>query len=946
MRVIYIISASLVILSGLMGTTLADGSIYHQVVSEAAAQEPLTLEAVVEAEDAAVITTSIYYRVKGQTAYLEVPMSSAGGNLFFGTLPAGDITTAGLEYYIIAMLADESVLAFPVDDPEVNPLSVTVRPSMEQAMEDVFKETPTDLTSADVLILSPEPMQFYLPEDVVIGVSLFNILDLDDSSIRLFIDGQDVTSQAEVSADLVTYSPAAMGSGAHQVEVRMNRSSGAAYEPVAWRFLVTEKVSVTTERAFRQSGTITPSYNRTVVDEEILKVSSMRMSYRGGWDWLQFRGSVKLTSEEDKYKSPRNRYSAAFQTPLLKIGVGDVTPRFNRFAMDGKRLRGYDANLTLKLFNLRVAQGELDRVIQGRPDKAYGTPEYSFGDGVHQIGLSRSNYTFKRNILAIRPSFGTGQRFELVPLFVIKAKDDIASVDHLVSDGEVDIPAELGSHPAFMSEDWYGSTATHDTVIVGEDTSITTKSRVVDISRLMELAEQYGDLYVNLPESDWSGKKPEDNLVIGSSISMASKKRRFVVQSGFAFSMLNKNIWDPVLSRAGLDTLAPGDDQVDGKVMGELALESLPDPANFEDYFHMNLNQVPLVPIAIDSTSLSKPLRMLTKMPSLAYHATAKLNYLRNFITLEYQQVGPQFNSLANPNLQRNVRVRTFSDRLRLFKNKLFLTAVFRNTDDDIVKVRVDDDPNTGRDESLDSEPITTTNTVNLSANLNLGFGLPSVSIGQRTYERNNGVEDTVHTLFADEIIIRDDRENTLTTSRTFGLTYRLMLLESSHNLNLNIASTVVEDQIKQRFGDASTTAPGATSNILSLGASSRFSKRLETNFVLTTNNAEIGESGDSLYVTQDIFELNASARILLLNDKLGVRGGVRFTSNKTNQDDNPIAPPSFTQFSISGGTSYSLVENLRLVTEFQLKSKAVEIDGVATTLPSSTIAARLEYLF
>jgi hypothetical protein len=933
-----------------MATTLADGSIYHQVVMDVVAQEPLTLEAVVESEDAAVLSTSIYYRIKGQTAYLEAPMSSAGGNLYFGTLPAGDITTDGLEYYIIAMLEDESILAFPVDNPEVNPIAVSVRPAIEQAADDVFEEPTTDLASADFLILSPEPMQFYLPEDVVVGVSLFNIQDLDDSSIRLLIDGQDVTPQSEVSADLVTYSPPALEDGAHQVEVHMNRSSGAAYEPVAWRFLVTEKAAVTTERTYRQSGTITPSYNNTVVDEEILEVSSLRMSYRGGWDWLQFRGNVKLTSQEDPYKSPRNRYSAAFQTPLLKFGIGDVTPRFNRFAMDGKRLRGYDANLTLKLFNLRVAQGELDRVIQGRPSEVYDTPEYGYIDSLsaHEINLSRSSYTFKRNILAIKPSFGAGQRFELVPLFVIKAKDDIASVDRLIGDGDVDIPAELGGHPAFMSEDWYGSTATHDTVIVGADTSITAISRALDMNRLMELAEQYEDLYVNLGEKDWYGKTPQDNLVIGSSLSMASKKRRFVVQSGFAFSMLNKNIWDPVLDKAGLDSLAPGDtDPTDGLIADAISIDALPfDPASFENTFHMNLNQVPLVPVATDSATLANPFKLLAKMPSLAYHATVKLNYLRNFITMEYQQVGPQFNSLANPNLQKNVRIRSFSDRLRLFKNKLFLTAVVRNTDDDIIKVRVEDNPETGRDESLDSEPITTTNTVNLSARLNLGFGLPSFAIGQRTYARNNGVEDTVHTEFAGETVIRDNRENTLTTSRTFGLTYRLMLLESSHDLNLNFVTTSVEDQIEQRYGDASSTSPGASSRVFSLGANSRFSERLETNFVLSTNNSEIGESGDELYVKQDIFQVDASTRILLFNDKLGVRGGVRFTSNQTNQDDNPIAPPSFTQFSIRGGTSYSLIENLRLVTEFQLKSKSVEIEGEATTLPSSLISTRLEYIF
>ena len=66
----------LLLISGLGGRNSAEGTIFHRVPDEINAQEPLTLEAVVEVEGATVTSVIIYYRVKGQIAYLEAPMSS------------------------------------------------------------------------------------------------------------------------------------------------------------------------------------------------------------------------------------------------------------------------------------------------------------------------------------------------------------------------------------------------------------------------------------------------------------------------------------------------------------------------------------------------------------------------------------------------------------------------------------------------------------------------------------------------------------------------------------------------------------------------------------------------------------------------------------------------------------------------------------------------------
>lgn len=928
-----------ILASGVMASSYAEGVIYHNPPTETTEQEPLTLEAIVEVEDANVVSGSIYYRLRGQATYQLNPMSAAGGGLFLGTIPAADIIAPGLEYYIVATLDDQSILSYPVDNPEVNPVFVAVQ-TVSERITSAIEELTLETDEANILILSPEPMQIYLAEEVVIAASLFNVQDIDVSSIRIMLDGQDVTAEADITSDLIVYTPPSLAMGPHPVEILINRTSGTPYAPVAWRFLVTERATATTAQAFRQSGSITPLYRRDNIDDELLEVSSLRFSYRAGWNWLQISSSLKLTSEEDPYKAPRNRYSATFQTPLLTLGIGDVTPRFGRFGLDGKRLRGYDANLTLGLVNLRVAKGELERAIQGRPEQAFSVID--FDSAADTLYISRGGYAFRRDILAIRPSLGSGERFELAFSY-LKIKDNVASVNQIVDDGIVTIDSsDAADDNIFASANWI------------DDTLRTIYYR--DLMRIPGLS-------VSLPEDDWTGKTPQDNLVIGSSLSLTMDQRRFTMQTGFALSMLNKNIWDPVLTKDELDTFAPGDDTTDGFIGGEggINLEDLPiDPSDLENIFHINLNQVPLLPIAIDSASLANPFKLISKMPSLAYHGTLKLNYMRNFITLEYQQVGPEFNSLANPNLQKNVRSRSISDRIRLFDNRLFITAVHRATDDDIVKV--------------EGDPITSTQMTNITANINPGEGLPSLSLGQRRYTRDNGIDTLTISLDAEDnpIDTTDSREEMLSRSTNLGLSYRLQLLTSTHDLNLNIANTAITDQISKR--DPSFKSLAANSRVVSLSAVSYLTPELETSVVISSNKSEVGE--EDYLITQNISTTDLSARLLLMDGSMRVRGGFRIKTNETNQDENSQAPASFRQLSLRGGVSYELIENLRLVASLEFRTKTLfdqtelidlNDNGVMDpgesyndvndngkydagifdmTLPSSIISANLEYTF
>ncbi len=928
---------------GGLSASPAVGSIYHQEPSNVRALEPLTLEALVEA-DQAVVSVTIHHRVRGQNIYLETPMANMGDNLYFGTLPASEIQEEGLEYYIVAILADESALAYPDSDPINNPVSINVAAIAD--IQNIAQEAASGpAVESDVLILAPDPNMVVLADEVVVAVSLFNLAEVDVSSIQLFVDGEDVTAMSDVSADLVSYSPPSMTTGNHNIEMRVSSVSGATYTPTRWAFRATSIVSETSERSFKQTGRVTSGYRKDNIDNAILAVQDINVTYNAGWDWLKLQSRAKISSEEDQFKQARNRYSVKIEMPILNIGVGDVTPRISKFGMDGKRVRGLDFNLKLKMFNLQVVQGELERSIAGHDLDAFSDLTYdSPTDTTYVMNLSRRGYTFKRDITAIRPSFGSGEQFEWA-FFYISARDNVNSVPTALPTGLIFSP-----NSEFNDQFLLGETP----VLNDEDSLI---GRIMNYQDLQALAATNAGLEIYLPDDEWDGRSPQDNLVLGSDVMLAFNKRRMVFKTGFAFSMRNSNIWDPAMPKDSLDTLAPGDNIRDGKLTYDpnspgIEIEGLPDPVSFADYFIINQNMIPLVPID-PFLADSNIFQAVIKMPSMAYHASANLNYFNNYITVSYQQVGPEYESFANPNIQKNVRIKSISDRIRMLRNKLMFNVRYKTTDDDIVK--------------YEGDVITSSTSLSYNAVLNLGNGLPSFTFGKRSYTRDNltrsgdelaGFEVVTYDSLVVEAVdgtdslavtIRDPRSSTLTSSTNIGVTYRLWLLETTHDFNLNIATTLITDEITDRpVGLTTYHSPYANSDILSIGVTSNFSKDFRTNLSVSTNRAEFGEVSDSSLIVQELTNIGATFNYKMFSGKLLLRGGLSLMTSNTDQSISAIEPPpAFTRIGIQGGLEYTIYQNLRIISGFEFRNKRITLpDGGTESSPSSIISANLAYVF
>ncbi len=133
---------------------------------------------------------------------------------------------------------------------------------------------------------------------------------------------------------------------------------------------------------------------------------------------MKSTGNLYLTSEEEPYRQPQDRYFLGLDAKYAHVGIGDAYPRFAPSGvMDGKRLRGVSAGLDLGAFNLDYASGEDIRRIDVDSNQQVYTP------------------TLKRNLTAIRPSFGSGENFQLGFTY-LKSKDDYSATDTLVKPEE------------------------------------------------------------------------------------------------------------------------------------------------------------------------------------------------------------------------------------------------------------------------------------------------------------------------------------------------------------------------------------------------------------------------------------------------------------------------------------------------------------------------------
>tara|TARA_B110000014_G_scaffold237767_1_gene203935 strand:+ start:1 stop:2004 length:2004 start_codon:yes stop_codon:yes gene_type:complete len=623
--------------------------------------------------------------------------------------------------------------------------------------------------------------------------------------------------------------------------------------------------------------------------EQIVSYSEINGKFNLDLKWAGFKGTARLNTRNSPFAQPLNRFSGnLYFGKYLNLYTGDFYPSLSQFTIDGRRVRGMGIDLDLKWLKVQSVSGELNSPVQRLGgvdgglllmnnetsiDSATGNPIFF---------LERTGYTFKRNVSAMRFSGELFSRFKF-GMHYLKAKDDIGSVDLEIDDY------------GFFSVD----SSAYAGLIMEKSTGNFTYNEFLQVA-------QDNNSLVNIADTKWNYRDPEDNLVVGFDIGTLMDKRRLDFTFTWNMSFFNRDIWDGPMSLSEMDLAL--DDSLDGIIGrqyddngvviqgGLIETKDLPDPLGFSDLFTVNINMTPLVPIDVMSLE-EHPIASIVNMPSSAFNMKLAGNYPLSKFIVEYRQIGPEFKSLGNPFLASNIREFLITNRMALLDAKLMLTTGFKHRDNKILETV--------------ANPLNT-NTITMNLSFLPGAGAPSYILNIQSISKNNEKEDLDK---VGESLI-DNRDDNRATNILLSLNYPVTYRSIKHNLVLNYNTVINTDKLS---GDRNPGYffSGSDSKSITVSIASRFQSPLRTMLNVSAMDLLIPSldmQGNTIKNTISWKTLGLNGKYALQNNKINLSGGLSYIRNKSLTTISSI-------FDFRAGADYQLRKDITLSFSGQLQA-------------------------
>lgn len=597
----------------LQSNAFAGGEILHTPLTSLPEGQPVYFET---AFAVPVEHAYLNYRRPGQANFTNFEMSQKVNGSFgayireLNGLKNGD----QIEYYISAETRSGQTITLPAENPMYMPFQMII------SKRSVFQET-----GIEVVVLSPEPDEKINKKDVVIAISLFSDNAIDVKNLRLKLDGDDITAKADVTPELITYSPKDLGVGQHVA--RLMYISGESETQILTEFTFEVVLSggedILASKGFRASSDLTSGGSETSFEDGTFRLAG-RAEHRAqqnlgettvfervGGDisyekkWFQVGATFDWDSEDDPKKNqPISRYLVTANVDnLVILNYGDTYPTFSPVTLNGTRVRGFSGGVYLGVFNFEYVTGEVNRKVlsdndkrnKSRIDSIYQNTADSLRSSALQDYLTTNpsgtfSGDFKRNMTAGRFSVGP-QSFQFGVSFV-KTKDQVSSL-------------------------------------------------------LMNPITAIG----------YNGLTPQENFVLGSDFRMSLFNKRLNVDASVASAISNTDITSGSISR---DTLDKANINI---------------PADMYDLVKkvitLNTNLDPII------TEFNKNL--------LAYTVGSSISAYNNNLSVRYRFNGAFFQSYG-ASVARDQESFEIVDRMRFWQNRIFLTINYATMKNNLAK--------------------------------------------------------------------------------------------------------------------------------------------------------------------------------------------------------------------------------------------------------------------
>ena len=796
--------------------------IFHKIIDKSNSETDIVLEALVNLEFSEIKNLKLYYKSEKQINYLEQKMIYKGSGFYYGIIPSHYVMSEKIYYYILLELHDNKLYSFPYEKPISKPMEIKIN-----QINNKQKKIKSNSQNSGLQILSPLPNTRVYKDDLLISLSYFKLQNINIDKTKVLLNNREITEKVIFNDNYFIYRPEFILEGQYNIQVIFTDNYNRQMSPFSWNFTVLSKDRLEgLSTMFNHSGRFSSNYSVNNNDKDKLEIMNFNFDYRPNFDFVKLRTKIKWSNGYSKYEQDKNRYLLQFKAPYINLDLMDSYPYINQYALNSYRVRGLNLTIDSKFFDFNIIQGDLVNAVSGDPQDD-GLVISEIIDSISSISFSRNNYSFRRNILGLNLGIGNPEKL-FYNFNIVKSKDNTSSL--------LSIPEDINNHIINISDDFLflveGNEEFFDSLIIDNEDSSTTTSYFI-------LYEELKNLYQNeytfdILTDDWVGQTPKDNLVISSNLKWSLDNRNINFNFGSSLSLLNQNTWEPVLSMESLDTLF--DNNQDGMIMEDI---ELPTDINFSDYeniFIFSFNQIPLLPIDISSGSIG--LEEILTMPSLAYNIDLSLKYFSHNVNMGIKQIGPEYYSLANPYLQRDIREQYFNDRFRLINNKLFIDYGFKRIEDGI---------------EVAKKSLSKTDKYNIIFNYYPGYDLPTYSFSLNLLNRNNGVDSLDVFTYQEYVGFEDPaadelgykevsdttnrRENTSSFQSNFSLSYNYKYY-GDHNLLFNISQLNKKDLLFNEISeyDSLYFSPQSFNQMMLLNIKSTWSKKWISNININYN--------------------------------------------------------------------------------------------------------------
>ena len=765
---------------------------------------------------------AVLFRVDGEITFRRV-LAQFNGNNFIATVPGDVISGSTMYYYIQIDTPAGGQLTSPANNPGTEPHEVPIRVTTRETVPLTGR-----ISGIDYHILSPEPGASMIVNDALVAVSLFQGDDVTETSLfRLYVNGNDVTSQARITPFLITYIPENMPLGSGEAEVLLE-DGDEFVSIVKWDFNVVDQSS-RAARSIMGESVMTGDVELTARNQSLSgnNYDFVRGSANLRGQEGEFRYALHglITSQESDRLQPQNRYNLMLSySDYFRTDLGHVYPTTNPLLLAGRRMFGINTQLGTPggAVSAQFFAGQLNRKVKSlyqdinmivttqTSSRGLTYQDTSFVMGFQPGGSG----TFQQDIIGGRLSFGSGRYFKL-GLNAQRVRDDVNSIEYFTS-----------YDPTRMQNYATGLNASE---------------------------KQYLAQNPNLLNVSFGTPSPVDNFVAATDLLISLDNNRFTLSSDAAFGVLNRDISEGVFDSQRAADL--------GYDLDNSSLDLL-DRLSTLIIINENMNALPFK-VGGDDTDFFVPQGIF------AYQTRANLNYFNNNFGIQYRWIGPDFVSLANNGIRRDIAGFTVTDRFRLMQNQVYVNLSFESLKDNLIG---------NQDATTKSNAIGTT-----VSWFPLERSLPRITLGVRMLDRNNGVDWFNQSGTSDrssairnyqggisgETIILPTPRWIRTYQTNAAISKYIDAGSGSYDLNFNLNYTSSQDQ-RFVYGDFSSLSfmTGVTANLFAIPL------RAQLNFSYTLSEALGGLTDIAL------FGGNLNLQYELMDNKLLLTVETAVTSN------------------------------------------------------------------